>query len=101
MLGTRRLAERIGPDAARRLVLEGGELDAARAQAAGLVGSITDMVALAEGQVDPVTARAIRKATRPDLRDADLAALVQSAAVPGLQARITAYRARMLAARPA
>lgn len=101
VLGTRRLAERIGPDAARRLVLEGGELDAARAQAAGLVGSITDMVALAEGQVDPVTARAIRKATRPDLRDADLAALVQSAAVPGLQARITAYRARMLAARPA
>jgi len=100
VLGTRRLAERIGPDAARRLVLEGGELDAAQAQAAGLVGSITDTVALAEGQVDPGTARAIRRVTRADLRDADLAALVQSAAVPGLQARITAYRARMLVARP-
>lgn len=100
VLGTRRLAERIGTDAARRLVLEGGELDAPRALAAGLVDSIASTADLAQPQVDPAAARAIRMATRADLRDADLAALVRSAAAPGLQVRISAYRARMLAARP-
>ena len=38
------------------------------------------------------TATAIRLATREDLRDADLAALVRSAAAPGLRERIAAYR---------
>lgn len=93
VLGTRRLAERIGVDGARRLVLEGGELDAAQALAAGLVEQVAEHCSLADLRVHPGTARAIRAATRPDQRDADLAALVRSAAEPGLQARITAYRA--------
>jgi len=100
VLGTRRLAERIGPDAARRLVLEGAELDAPQALAAGLVSQVADGVTLAELPVAAATARAIRAATRADLRDADLAALVRSAAEPGLQARITAYRSRLLATQP-
>ena len=100
VLGTRRLAERIGPDAARRLVLEGTELDAPQALSAGLVSQVAEAVQLADLRVAAGTARAIRAATRADLRDADLAALVRSAAEPGLQARITAYRARLLATKP-
>ena len=100
VLGTRRLAERIGPDAARRLVLEGTELDAPQALSAGLVSQVAEAVQLADLRVAAVTSRAIRAATRADLRDADLAALVRSAAEPGLQARITAYRARLLATKP-
>jgi enoyl-CoA hydratase len=98
VLATRRLAERIGVDAARALVLEGGELDAPQALALGLATQLGDMAAeLAAPRPDAATARAIRSATRDDCRDADLAALVRSAARPGLQARITAYRARLLA----
>ena len=99
VLGTRRLAERIGVDAARRLVLEGGELDAAQAHAAGLVGWVGSLPAMAEPLVPGPTAQAIRAASRADLRDADLAALVRSAAVPGLAQRISHYRERQLARR--
>ncbi len=99
VLGTRRLAERIGVDAARRLVLEGGELDAAQAHAAGLVGWVGSLPAMAEPLVPGPTAQAIRAASRADLRDADLAALVRSAAVPGLAQRISHYRERKLARR--
>jgi hypothetical protein len=45
--------------------------------------------------VAPETARAVRQATRADRRDADLAALVRSAAEPGLVQRVRAYRARV------
>lgn len=107
VLGTRRLAERIGVDAARALVLEGGELDAPQALALGLATQRVDtgvdtasqiLIRLAPPLPDPATARAIRSATRADCRDTDLAALVRSAAQPGLQARISAYRARLQAA---
>jgi enoyl-CoA hydratase/carnithine racemase len=99
VLGTRRLAERIGVDAARALVLEGGELDAPQAMALGLATQLGDTAAeLAAPLPDATTARAIRSATRDDCRDADLAALVRSAARPGLQSRIIAYRARLLSA---
>lgn len=99
VLGTRRLAERIGVDAARALVLEAGELDARQALALGLVTRLTDSAAdLTPPRPDAATAQAIRSASRADCRDADLAALVRSAARPGLQARITAYRARLQAA---
>ena len=99
VLGTRRLAERIGVDAARALVLEAGELDATQALALGLVTRLGDSAPdLLAPRPDAATAHAIRSATRDDWRDADLAALVRSAARPGLQTRITAYRARLLAA---
>jgi len=97
VLGTRRLAERIGADAARALVLEGGELDATQALALGLASRITDTLALALLRTSGDTGRAVRAASRSDLRDADLAALVRSAAAPGLQQRITQYRASLLA----
>ena len=102
VLGTRRLAARIGTDAARALVVGGVTLDATAAQAAGLVTALGAEPMVTPPAVDPDTARAVRAASRgdpPGAADADLAALVRSAAAPGLKARIQAYRERQLAAR--
>lgn len=94
VLGTRRLAERVGVDMARRCVIEGRSLSAAEALQAGLVSSIGDAPGdLPAPAVDGVTASALRAATRANHRDHDLAALVRSAARPGLKDRIVAYRA--------
>ncbi len=90
VLGTRRLAERIGADAAREAVIGGLELDTAAALRTGLASAAAE--SLFEPVVHTATARALRAATREDRRDADLAALVRSAAEPGLQARVAAYR---------
>lgn len=102
VLGTRRLAARIGTDAARALVIGGGTLDASAARAIGLATALGTEPATIAPVVDPLTARAVRAASRadpPGAADADLAALVRSAAEPGLKARIQAYRERQLAAR--
>jgi len=101
VLGTRRLAERVGTDTARRWVIDGKQVDARDAAAAGLATSVLDAATDVDGllaaapAVSADTARAIRLATREDRRDADLAALVRSAAAPGLRARICAYRDAM------
>ena len=92
VLGTRRLAERIGTDAARAAVIGGLELDAEAALRCGL--ACAAQVSPFEPRVDAATARALRAATRADHRDADLAALVRSAAEPGLRERVIAYRQR-------
>jgi enoyl-CoA hydratase/carnithine racemase len=99
VLGTRRLAERVGADVARALVVDGGTLDATEALHCGLAGVHTELAPIAAPMVDAAVAAAVRAATRADHRDADLAALVRSAAVPGLQARVSAYRRSQLAAR--
>ena len=95
VLGTRRLADRVGVDAARKLVLQGEELDATQARALGLASDLGDTAHTAAPLVTGPTAAAIRTASRPDLRDADLAALVRSAATPGLRDRIVRYRERL------
>ena len=118
VLGTRRLAERVGVDRARQIVLEGGQWDARQATAAGLVTELAQEPPMAVGGsgladtdpgqsaaaqteplVDAATAQAIRAATRLQAGDADLAALVRSASFPGLRQRMQAYRLRQLAAR--
>ena len=99
VLGTRRLAELIGWDRARPLVSEGTTLDAAGAMGAGLATDLVDGDAeawLAARCAPPVADRstlaAIREATRPDHRAADLATLDRSASRPGLVRRIDDYR---------
>lgn len=98
VLGTRRLAERVGTDAARRWVTQGQEVGARAAADAGLATALIDSDADVASlvtmppAVSAETARAIRAATREDRRDADLAALVRSASAPGLRKRIAAYR---------
>ncbi|MFY7915747.1 MAG: enoyl-CoA hydratase/isomerase family protein [Rubrivivax sp.] len=94
VLGTRRLALRMGGDAARALLTQGGELSTAQALACGLA-THAEEPGWATPQVDADTGAALRAATRAagggDQRDADLAALVRSAARPGLVARVRRY----------
>lgn len=99
VLGTRRLVELIGWYRARPLVTEGTMVDAAGALALGLATDIVDGDAQAwlESHCPPPVAdretlAAIRAATRPDHRAADLAALVASASRPDLRQRIDNYR---------
>jgi enoyl-CoA hydratase/carnithine racemase len=120
VLGTRRLAERVGTDHARRWVAQAATLDAAQAAAAGLASRVVSSAAAdhAAGSpdwhdevfgapaIDRDTLAAVRAASRPAggpgadaLADADLAALVRSATRPGLKARILAYRERSRAGR--
>lgn len=107
VLGTRRLASRIGEAAALRILTEGKVLAADEALALGLAAERTTLEfdgwleTLAPMVVDSETARGLKQAVRGDHRDRDLAALVKSAARPGLKTRILAYRASQRAARPA
>ncbi|HRA77762.1 MAG TPA: enoyl-CoA hydratase/isomerase family protein [Burkholderiaceae bacterium] len=116
VLGTRRLATRVGAATALQWVSEATTIDARAALTAGLASALLDrdppvdepaaareaassMAALAVPAVDRATFAVLRAATCGDGGDADLAALVRSAARPGLKERLVAYRDRQLAAR--
>lgn len=133
VLGSRRLALRIGLDRSRRLITQGEQLDARSALQAGLASAVLeadDLPVEPPGQtasphavsdatiarwqrllgappaIDRETLGRIRQASLRALEgdgasasDHDLAALVRSAARPGLQARIRAYRDRVQATR--
>lgn len=98
VLGTRRLAERVGTDLARRLVAEDIILDAAGAVASGLASEVrtdlsTDYLQSSPAPlIDSQTAAFLSSATRADHRDADLALLVRSAVTAGLKERMVGYR---------
>lgn len=103
VLGTRRLALRMGSTAARAVVTEGGELNAQQAVACGLAThdeEPTWSAPLVDGETMAALHAATRAAEGGDQRDADLAALVRSAARPGLQARVRRYLAALKAAEP-
>ncbi|MFF5989418.1 enoyl-CoA hydratase/isomerase family protein [Prauserella flavalba] len=101
VLGTRRLADRVGQAAARRIQGDGSTLDAENARNLGLLTEIVE-----PGDWDKRQARAVEEAGRigaearaafhraltPDHADADLADLVRSASVPGLRQRIERFR---------
>ena len=102
VLGTRRLANVVGDTAALQTVGQGLVLDAAAAQAKGLATGLLpeafDVIAWLESELPPLaidrtTYAELKSAMRADRRDEDLAALVRSAAWPGLKERIEAYRA--------
>ena len=128
VLGTRRLAERVGTERARAWVSEGATVDAEEALGCGLASRLVDPPQAGDDwqrqacgpapSIDRDTLAMIRAASRPTggpggdmLADADLAALVRSAlssttrsvttgkAEPGLRDRIAAYRDRTRAAR--
>lgn len=104
VLGTRRLAYRIGNVRARQIQIENRPVPAQEAEALGLVDELAEQEAW-EGIVgdfaksytglDPDVTAALADVTRPDTRDADLAALARSVARPGLKGRIAAFRAAM------
>lgn len=111
VLGTRRLACRVGASRALRWVAEGIRVPAAEALATGLATAVVEAVHENEARdaaalallddpgVQPETFAALRAAIDDGGADADLAALVRSAARPGLKARIETYAARAAARR--
>jgi enoyl-CoA hydratase len=100
VLGTRRLARRVGDDAARRIIERGTTLDAAAALSCGLLVETAEsaewsqrLEALAEriDWIDPATQARLQRCTRSDTNAQDMADLVESAVRPGLKERILAY----------
>jgi enoyl-CoA hydratase len=101
VLGTRRLAHRVGADAARDILQTSRTFDAESALKLGFVTRIAaqgDWPALTEAAREtssaltlPALAR-LHEQTVIDTRDADMAALAQSASVPGLKERIRIFR---------
>jgi len=102
VLGTRRLAERVGVERALAWVGGACAVECPEAAACGLVSRTVaafDALDWAAPSVDRQTFSALRTAARRDERDRDLAALVRSAAEGGLRSRVQAYRDRMQAFR--
>jgi len=102
VLGTRRLAFRIGNVAARHIQIENRPVPAEEAKALGLVDDLVEQedwdettatFAEAYTRLDLDVVRALADVTRPDTRDADMAALARSVAKPGIKERIAAFRA--------
>lgn len=102
-LGTRSLAQIVGPTRAREILSRNEELDAARAQACGMLSDVLgdDERAARIGEIaasicmlDGASLAAILSITEPATADADLADLVRSLARPGLHERIARYRGR-------
>ncbi len=90
------------------MLLAGAEMPAAAALAAGLATATLDAEAVpaaiaaaaeAAARLDPQTVAALHRRTSRAEDDADLAALVRSAARPGLRQRILDYRAAVAARR--
>lgn len=101
VLGARRLAGRIGADAAREMLATGKTLAAADALRLGFLTRIAAqsewpaLIAAARKDSDVLTQAAtarLNEQTVVDTRAADMAALVQSVSVPGLKERIRMFR---------
>ncbi|KAA0180357.1 enoyl-CoA hydratase/isomerase family protein [Cupriavidus cauae] len=107
VLGTARLAARVGPTLARQWIGAGATIDADTALATGLASrdfeadehgkpdTALEALARQARRLDTDTQAAIHAASRADGDELarQLAALVHSAARPGLRERIRAYRA--------
>ena len=101
VLGTRRLAARIGADRALEIQGSARGFDAAEAEKIGFINTMAaaegwepiagDM--LAGQKLDARAHAALKARVQVDSRDADLAALVNVASAPGLKDRIKAFRA--------
>jgi enoyl-CoA hydratase/carnithine racemase len=103
VLGTRRLAELVGADAARSLLETSRIFDAGEALEMGFVTEVADEAHWPEIQafaLDAATAlpngaqRALLAGTIADTRANDMAALVESVAEPGLRDRIAEFIAQ-------
>jgi enoyl-CoA hydratase len=103
VLGTRRLGQRLSNDIAQNIILSGQTLADQDALEAGLLNDIVasedDIPALIKREtasarrLSSATRKQIKRALGDDDLDRDLAALVRSAARPGLKQRIRDYRA--------
>lgn len=101
VLGTRRLAHRVGADRARDMLATSRTFDADEALAAGFLTRIaaqaewpalTDAARSASGTLTRPALARLNEQTTLDTRAADMAALAESASVPGLKERIRTFR---------
>jgi enoyl-CoA hydratase/carnithine racemase len=108
VLGTARLVGLVGRDRAREVLLSGREMTAEAAVMSGLATTVLPpediapeiaRAAAEAARLDPATVAALHRRTTRAEDDADLAALVRSAARPGLKQRILDYRAQVAARR--
>lgn len=99
-LGTRRLADRVGNDVARLLLLEDRTFDAELARAIGFATEIAPEPAWPKAIATASGGNALSREAAATLLgltvarhgEADMAALVETASRPGLRQRILAYR---------
>lgn len=107
-LGTGRLARRVGPDMARRMLAQTTPISLEQALAAGLVDAeavvedwpaIVEEMEAANSSLDARMADIVAERLDPGKDDEDMAALVRSAIAPGLKERIASYAALVAAAR--
>lgn len=108
VLGTRRLACRVGTDVALEWVESGRSVTAEEASACGLVSAVVhgpervEQLIAARDHGDHWLGNALRRAAEPSSRTddaADLDLLLRSAARPGLRERIAAHLQRLAASR--
>lgn len=104
VLGARRLALRVGQDAARNIQNASRTFGSTEAAAVNFATEIADQSAWPEivsqatqesGVIGAGATAALFRATAADTRSADMADLVHSASIPGLSDRIRAYRKDM------
>ncbi|MDB5825165.1 MAG: enoyl-CoA hydratase/isomerase family protein [Herminiimonas sp.] len=102
VLGTRRLAQRIGTDATRRILMQSVNFDAGEALTMGFLNELAQpeqwdgviaSLAKKSGGLSVAAEESLLRVTAPDTRADDLAELVTSASRPGLKERIRQYRA--------
>lgn len=100
-LGTRRLAARVGTDAARGILLESRQFGADEALKIGFATAVADEAdwpaaieqsARRAQALDLESTRHLLDLTIEDTRAADMVALVESSSRPGLKERIIQYR---------
>lgn len=99
-LGTRRLAERIGADAALEILSTSRVFDATEAERLHFINALAEphawdrliRDARRSRTLDVAATALLKSRVRLDGRAADLAALAESAAVPGLKGRIKSFR---------
>ncbi len=104
-LGTGRLTALIGQDAARDLLIDTKPISGEQALEIGLATDLADKqdwdrlaseLAARAGALTPLAASGVMALTHTDRIEHDLAALVRSAARPGLKTRIERYRIRVM-----
>ncbi len=107
-LGTRRLKNLIGADAARDLLIDTKTLYADDAQKCGLINQIEETERwpeIVDGISDRTKALPLNalnqmfSITATDTRSEDLASIVKTAGYPGLKARVLDYRSRLNSAK--
>ena len=109
-LGTRRLTDLIGQDAARDLLIDTKVMPAEEAVTCGLATDLAaaedwpNLIETSHRRAAALPARALRDMlalTTTDTRSEDIAAIVETAGRPGLRDRIVAYRDRLAAEKAA